>query len=474
MTAHINSTIIPGAELSAEGSSLAVENTETWKATWVNLSILFEPALCCQLGSLAMDNAAISSVNGSLQSHPRPPSRVAPPRYTILRPRKVRRGTSSCWECRHRKVRCTFDAGATVCTPCNRRGSECIGQQFHTGGHCDPQGHSGPNYEGVSRSLVRVEALVNDLLGHERGGSLPDEPHFKPRAIRPRPPEGLPLSSGDLSESSSRPKEPGRWQESGQKNTLAPSIGQYHHISHSLLSIMPPLSTARNILRRTGYANLLTQMIRKTYGEYLESPVQGQPLTNPDVPDPTAHPIAIARHLLLIALSLQIREEATPSSPETMVLSQPPGQSSHRYFNAATHYVTSRDQLVTSPEGLETLMLEGLYQLSAGNLQLGWLTFRRAIGIAQLMGLSSQSQECADLDGNRNETYTTTSASSFLWFRLNYSDRILSLILGLPLATPSDDFASPEALAADVPMGRLERMHTVVMGHIIARNQRVA
>ncbi|CAH0024924.1 unnamed protein product [Clonostachys rhizophaga] len=219
---------------------------------------------------------------------------------------------------------------------------------------------------------------------------------------------------------------------------------------------MPPLSTARNILRRTGYADVLVKMIRKTYGECPESSAQGQPLASFDVPDPTAHPIAIARNLLLIALSLQIREEVTPSSSE----SQSSRESSHRYFSAATHYVTSKDQLVTSPVGLETLMLEGLYQLSAGNLKLGWLTFCRAI-------------ECADLDGNPAEA-CMVSTSSFLWFRLNYSDRILSLIMGLPFATLGDGFASPEVLAADVPVGRVERMHTVVMGHIIARNQRIA
>ncbi|RSL51076.1 hypothetical protein CEP54_011606 [Fusarium duplospermum] len=152
-----------------------------------------------------------------------------------------------------------------------------------------------------------------------------------------------------------------------------------------------------------------------------------------------------------------------------MALSQSTRESSHRYFNAATRNVTSKDQLVTSPEGLETLMLEGLYQITSGNLQLGWLTFRRAIGIAQLIGLASESQECAESDWSPSDT-CTVSTSSFLWFRLNYSDRVLSLIMGLPFAAPGDGFASPEVLAADVPMGRLERMHTVVMGHLIARN----
>ncbi|RTE84703.1 hypothetical protein BHE90_000752 [Fusarium euwallaceae] len=325
-----------------------------------------------------MDNAVISSIDGTPQSYPRPPARVAPPRHPGLRPRK--------------KVRCTFDAGTIVCTPCERRGAECIGQHLQPSDHCDSQGQSA-NYENLSRSLVQVEALVSDLLSHESEGSLPNEAPFKPRAIRPKLSDRLSSSSSDLSDSSSHLNEPysafkdctshvfgdpreetphdGRPQQSSQKNALAPSMNEYSHLSHSLLSVMPPPGTTRAILRKAGYADLLIQMIRKTYEECPEFSVQGQPLASFDIPNPTAHPISIARNLLLIALSLQIREEVAPSSSKKMVLSQSTKEFSHRYFNAATRNVTSKDQLVTSPEELETLMLEGLYQITSGNLQLG-------------------------------------------------------------------------------------------------------
>src|SRR5690242_11661581 len=38
--------------------------------------------------------------------------------------RKVRKGTQSCWECKRRKVRCTFSEPAeeSVCDGCKRRG----------------------------------------------------------------------------------------------------------------------------------------------------------------------------------------------------------------------------------------------------------------------------------------------------------------------------------------------------------------
>ena len=43
--------------------------------------------------------------------------------------RKVRKGTHSCWECRRRKVKCTFSSlDDAICITCLRRGTKCISQ----------------------------------------------------------------------------------------------------------------------------------------------------------------------------------------------------------------------------------------------------------------------------------------------------------------------------------------------------------
>jgi len=77
-----------------------------------------------------------------------------------IKKRKVRKGTRSCWECRRRKMRCIFRSPAdSICISCQRRGAECVGQQF-------PEVIS----TSLDRSLqmgdrvVRVEALVEKLL----------------------------------------------------------------------------------------------------------------------------------------------------------------------------------------------------------------------------------------------------------------------------------------------------------------------
>jgi hypothetical protein len=83
-----------------------------------------------------------------------------------LKRRKLRKGTTSCWDCKKRKVKCTYDATSdTVCIACHRRGAPCIGQdqpeqeyQLHTESNRDP----------LLNRIERVESLLEQLikLGH--------------------------------------------------------------------------------------------------------------------------------------------------------------------------------------------------------------------------------------------------------------------------------------------------------------------
>ncbi len=75
--------------------------------------------------------------------------------------RKVRKGTQSCWECKRRKVRCTFAAPAEViCDSCQRRGTTCVGQEFPD--EKDEPASTGDNKQVMDR-LGRMEALVEQL-----------------------------------------------------------------------------------------------------------------------------------------------------------------------------------------------------------------------------------------------------------------------------------------------------------------------
>jgi hypothetical protein len=75
--------------------------------------------------------------------------------------RKVRKGTSSCWECKRRKIKCTFAAPRDVtCDGCRRRGIMCTSQEFPR--VVIPTPTSGTRQ--VGDRLGRVEALVEQLV----------------------------------------------------------------------------------------------------------------------------------------------------------------------------------------------------------------------------------------------------------------------------------------------------------------------
>lgn len=79
--------------------------------------------------------------------------------------RKVRKGTLSCWECKRRKIRCTFAALTdTICDGCRSRQTRCISQEFHD--------EVALPSKKVDR-LSRVESLVEQLFnGKEKSGML--------------------------------------------------------------------------------------------------------------------------------------------------------------------------------------------------------------------------------------------------------------------------------------------------------------
>jgi hypothetical protein len=96
--------------------------------------------------------------------------------------------------------------------------------------------------------------------------------------------------------------------------------------------------------------------------------------------------------------------------------------------------VTCNDDLVSSLEGIECIMLEGLYENYAGNLRRSWLATRKAVMIAQMLGL------------NRGIVPPSFRGAAIepdeLWFRLINLDRYLCLMLGLPPSSPDEPVGS--------------------------------
>ncbi|PMD41761.1 hypothetical protein L207DRAFT_511553 [Hyaloscypha variabilis F] len=191
-------------------------------------------------------------------------------------------------------------------------------------------------------------------------------------------------------------------------------------------------------------------------------------LENPETllepPDPKSHPALIAKHMLYLATFLQHLHPAVHE--EIKGLSETPKVIVQRLANTAISLVTTNDELIGSIEGLECVKLEAAYWLNWGNLRRSLIVMRRAVVIAQLMGLH-RSAQYKILDPK------TKVDSLAMWYQILHCERALCLQLGLPQASHDHSMGSDALLASDIPIGRLERMHSVISSLILARNETI-
>ncbi|KAK4232966.1 hypothetical protein C8A03DRAFT_39359, partial [Achaetomium macrosporum] len=293
--------------------------------------------------------------------------------------RKLRRGTSSCHECRRRKLKQSFDYDASTTS----------------------------RYREVRRRLVRLEALVDQLLQQPAAASVRARADAFVGGQSRQPGAAETYNAG-----SSVPAANGFLMDDAATSTNHPSASEE---SAPHLGLIPSL-----------VANLLV----------------------------------LARKLVELAIYLQQLGPDGSAVVTTGTLTTPPRAAAAYFVDAASRYVTSRtDNPLCCADGIELLMLEGVYHVNAGDWRRGWQTFRRALRIACALGLGRP------LDGQGG-----CKADKRAWFRLVHSDRYMSLILGVPAAVPDDSSLST---MDGTELRRLERVHAVVTGRIAARNERL-
>jgi Zn(2)-Cys(6) binuclear cluster domain-containing protein len=114
--------------------------------------------------------------------------------------RKVRKGTQSCWECKRRKVRCSFSVSPAepICDGCRRRGTACISQEFPDEPSPAPGGASTRE---LNDRLSQVEAIVKKLIRMVDGTnqSSSDMPVPASRSMSPREGDVAAFASGPSS-----------------------------------------------------------------------------------------------------------------------------------------------------------------------------------------------------------------------------------------------------------------------------------
>jgi hypothetical protein len=188
-------------------------------------------------------------------------------------------------------------------------------------------------------------------------------------------------------------------------------------------------------------------------------------------PPPLAsHPVLIARRLLMLGVFLQSGSFLSPGLQVTM----------NRVVETANRLVINNDDLASSLEGIECIMMECMFRNNAGNLRGAWVSNRRAMTIAQVMNLHRYRDTNSNSEWSArpppkaiySDTRKRINPQS-MWFRLVATDRYLSLILGLPQESQQDPHSvclEPKEPNDCALIDRLERLVVVAAGLILQRN----
>lgn len=425
--------------------------------------------------------------------------------------RKLRRGTTSCWECKRRKTKCHFEQGNSIaCESCQRRGCKCVPQDLDeknlTGRGAQDRNLRAQvdHLETVVGHLVHLPARSSAQAGNsearlEDSTVTPEKSNSTARIASRRHGTGrqlLPSSSRRrlLPKLDKAPAKDSHISANNDFNTTnqslqplasqqystrqirplllppSPTSGFPRHNSLILLlqSILPAASVTSRIMQQNKLLMMSMHVFRGLSTDLLRLSYQRQVAYFSSLTLSNAKPIDLARSLFQLAICLQQSDRFPETSK--LWLNHSNCDVADQYFEAASRYVTSQDSIVVSHEGIETLMLEGLYHVSCGRLQLAWLVFRRALGIAHLVGLHIPQRR------RQGKQQTSTSGPSSmclatLWFRLVFMDRHLSLVLDLPMSVQDDSFM--DDLVAQAPLEKFERAQTELTSRIIFRNQQL-
>lgn len=431
-----------------------------------------------------------------------------------LERRKLRRGTTSCWECKRRKTKCHFEQGnSTACESCLRRGCKCVLQDIeeknsagqrtqnrnlraqvdHLETVVDQLVHlpvrpsaQGGNCEARSEETTTTLEKGNKTTRtvprrHDTGQQLPDSSNSR-RRLLPKPDKApakdshTPAENDSLSTINQRLLQLASQQYSATRQihplllTPSPTSGspRSNQLILLLQSILPAASVTSRIMQQNKLLMMSMHVFRGLSTDLLRLSYQRQVAHFSSLTLSNAKPIDLARSLFQLAICLQ-QSDRFPETSQ-LWLDQSNCNVADQYFEAASRYVTSQESLVVSYEGIETLMLEGLYHVSCGRLQPAWLVFRRALGIAHLLGLHIPQRRRQDKQqGSTSDPSSMCLAT--LWFRLVFMDRYLSLVLGLPMFVQDDSFM--EDLVALAPLEKFERAQAKLTSRIILRNEQL-
>ncbi|KAJ5169445.1 transcriptional regulator family: Fungal Specific TF [Penicillium coprophilum] len=381
--------------------------------------------------------------------------------------KKIRKGTRSCWQCKHRKVRCDFASDNDQnCRECLARGLPCRSQEFP-----EPDNPRESDRAYLNERMARVETLLEKLLirvdggSHGNGSNQSDSkssigradtsPESSPPTVTPAP-DKYPISS--LFNNQALGVE--------QSDTAATDLTPYGTINRDweklrrdLIALIPSQKTLKIIAEASSSWWLMRVQFFEDYDQSL--------LSSPVETLQTSHPAVVGKAVLWIALCLQqLPPECDVSSLE---LCCPPLVLVEECITRVSTLICSDDSIVSCIEGLECLIMQGLLFSNDGKLRSAWLSTRRAADIAQVIGFHR-----AEPATNKSPDFQHRARS--VWRHILMIDRHFSLILGVNGAisnTAIDLYQSNPNDSQNLPAHNASTLNPLarIAGSIIDRNQ---
>ncbi|KAH8646215.1 hypothetical protein BX600DRAFT_157812 [Xylariales sp. PMI_506] len=366
------------------------------------------------------------------------------------RRRKLRKGTRSCWECKRRKIRCVYSSNTDkVCVHCRRRGATCVSQDLPE----SPRATRTSRVQ-IDERMVRVEDLLQNLTSKLNQDAAKAEVPEIPASDTASTVGGV-----DYLTPVSTECELGPHSVAGNRKK-----GGIEAISAALRAALPSRDDLQMLYDHGREVVICTHfMCSERYSSFIKDEFEHRLAALPLSFDPNIHPVKLARVMFTFALLLQ-----SPWHHRHCTFTEPAPVIRERMVTAAISLVTTNDRMHGSLESLECIMLEARYHTNTGNMRLAWLVNRRAMSVAQLMGVDRPSnRSLKSIDPN------TTFHPDFMWFRIVYMDRYLCLLLGLPQGTtvkvPSP--VEPTLLVPQLPLCQLEGSLINIASRILERNQ---
>ncbi|KAJ9489819.1 hypothetical protein VN97_g3435 [Penicillium thymicola] len=372
--------------------------------------------------------------------------------------KKIRKGTHSCWQCKHRKVRCNFASDSDQsCKECFARGLPCRSQELP-----EPENPRESDRTYLNERMARVEMLLEKLLIRvDSGGSQqPDSktvldsveisPESNPTIVTPAvlslfDNEALGFQRSDTVASD--------FTSSGTTNR------DWGRLRRELLALVPSEKTLKIISEASDSWWFMRVQVFDDHDKILLSS-SVQELSH-------SHPAAVGKAILWIALCLQ----QLPSGFDLPSLELPclPWVLVEECVTRVSTLVCSDDYIVSCIDGLECLILQMLIFSHGGKLRSAWLCNCRAASIAQLIGFHRA-------EPAPNESAEYQHRATIIWRHILLVDRQFALILGMHGSisnTAIDQYQSNPSDSQDSPPHHESVMNplTRIAGSIIERNQ---